>query len=54
MGPKLTRNAILKNEGAFWDTVLHGRGPMPAWGDALSDQEIADVHAWLLSLSAEF
>jgi mono/diheme cytochrome c family protein len=54
MGPKLARNAVLKNEGAFWDTVLHGRGPMPAWDGALSDQEIADVHAWLLSLSAEF
>ena len=54
MGPKLTRNTILKNEGAFWDTVLHGRGPMPAWDGALSDQDIADVHAWLLALSPEF
>jgi mono/diheme cytochrome c family protein len=53
-GPKLARNAILKNEGAFWETVLHGRGPMPAWGGVLSDQDIADVHAWLLGLSAEF
>ncbi len=54
MGPKLVRNTILKNEGAFWDTVLHGRGPMPAWDGALSDQDIADVHAWLLTLSPEF
>ncbi len=54
MGPKLARNTILKNEGAFWDTVLHGRGPMPAWDGALSDQDIADVHAWLLALSPEF
>jgi mono/diheme cytochrome c family protein len=54
MGPKLARNAILKNEGAFWDTVLHGRGPMPAWGGALSDQDIADIHAWLLGLNSEF
>jgi cytochrome c oxidase cbb3-type subunit 3 len=54
MGPKLARNAILKNEGVFWDTVLHGRGPMPAWDGALSDQDIADVHAWLLALSPEF
>ena len=50
MGPKLARNAILKNESAFWDTVLHGRGPMPAWRGALSDQDIADVHAWLTAL----
>jgi cytochrome c oxidase cbb3-type subunit 3 len=51
MGPTLARNAILKNESAFWDTVLHGRGPMPAWRGALSDQDIADIHAWLLGLS---
>jgi cytochrome c oxidase cbb3-type subunit 3 len=46
-GPKLANNRILKNEGAFWETVLHGRGPMPAWGPVLSHQEIADIHAWL-------
>ncbi|MCW5794600.1 MAG: c-type cytochrome [Nitrospira sp.] len=46
-GPKLARNKILKNEGVFWETVLHGRGPMPAWGAVLSQQEIADIHAWL-------
>lgn len=54
VGPKLARNAILKSEGAFWETVLHGRGPMPAWGGALSEQDIADIHAWLLGLSSEF
>lgn len=47
MGPKLARNLILKNDGAFWETVLHGRGPMPAWGAVLSHQDIADIHAWL-------
>lgn len=47
MGPKLARNPILKHEDLFWDTVLHGRGPMPAWGSALSLQDIADIHAWL-------
>lgn len=46
-GPKLARNMILKNEGAFWETVLHGRGPMPGWGAVLSHQDIADIHAWL-------
>ena len=49
VGPKLARNMILKNEGAFWETVLHGRGPMPAWGSVLSHQDIADIHAWLAS-----
>jgi len=47
VGPKLAHNMILKNEGAFWETVLHGRGPMPAWGAVLSHQDIADIHAWL-------
>lgn len=47
VGPKLARNTILKNEGVFWETVLHGRGPMPAWGAVLSHQDIADIHAWL-------
>lgn len=46
-GPKLARSTILKNEGAFWDTVLNGRGPMPPWSAVLSHQEIADIHAWL-------
>lgn len=49
MGPKLAKNPILKHEDQFWDTVLHGRGPMPAWGAALSRQDIADIHAWLLT-----
>ena len=49
MGPKLVKNPILKHENLFWDTVLHGRGPMPAWSSALSHQDIADIYAWLLT-----
>lgn len=49
MGPKLAKNPILQHEDQFWDTVLHGRGPMPAWGSVLSQQDIADIHAWLLT-----
>lgn len=49
MGPKLAKNPILKHEDLFWETVLHGRGPMPAWGTVLSQQDIADIHAWLLA-----
>ena len=49
VGPKLSKNPILRHEDLFWETVLHGRGPMPAWGSILSEQEIADIHAWLLS-----
>jgi cytochrome c oxidase cbb3-type subunit 3 len=47
MGPKLVKNPILKHEDLFRDTVLHGRGPMPAWGSVLNPQDIADIHAWL-------
>jgi cytochrome c oxidase cbb3-type subunit III len=49
VGPKLSKNPILTHEDLFWETVLHGRGPMPAWGSILSEQDIADIHAWLLS-----
>jgi cytochrome c oxidase cbb3-type subunit 3 len=49
IGPKLAKSPILKHEDLFWDTVLHGRGPMPAWGSILSEQDIADIHAWLLT-----
>lgn len=47
MGPKLAKNPILKHEDQFWETVLHGRGLMPAWGSVLSHQDIADILAWL-------
>ena len=49
VGPKLSSNPILKQQERFLETVLHGRGPMPAWGSILSQQDIADIHAWLLS-----
>jgi cytochrome c oxidase cbb3-type subunit 3 len=48
-GPKLAKNPILKHEDLFWETVLHGRGPMPAWGSVLSHQDVADIHAWLMT-----
>lgn len=48
-GPKLAKNPILKHEDLFLETVLHGRGAMPAWESALSHQDIADIHAWLLT-----
>ena len=49
VGPKLSGNTILKQQERFLETVLHGRGPMPAWGSILREQDIADIHAWLLS-----
>jgi len=49
-GPKLAGNSILGEDERFWDTVVHGRGAMPAWGTALKPQEIADIQAWLRAL----
>lgn len=49
-GPKLAGNPILGEDERFWDTVVRGRGAMPAWGTALKPQEIADIQAWLRSL----
>ncbi len=49
-GPKLSNNPILSEVDRFWDTVLHGRGAMPAWGAILKTQEIADIHAWLQTI----
>ena len=50
VGPRLAGNPILGDEDHFWETVLHGRGAMPAWESALSVQEIADVRAWLQTI----
>ncbi len=50
VGPKLAGNPILNRDEAFQETVMRGRGAMPAWGAILKPQEIADVHAWLKSL----
>lgn len=50
-GPKLSGNPILREGDRFWETVLHGRGAMPAWAALLKPQDIADIHAWLQTLS---
>lgn len=49
-GPKLAGNPVLDAEASFWETVLYGRGPMPAWEHTLSRQDIADIRAWLKTL----
>jgi hypothetical protein len=35
---------------AFWKTVLEGRHMMPPLKDALTEQQIADIQAWLKTL----
>lgn len=49
MGPKLAKSSMLEQEELFQRTVLQGRDPMPAWGAVLSRQDVADIHAWLLT-----
>jgi mono/diheme cytochrome c family protein len=43
------RILFLKLDVLFRETVLYGRGPMPAWSSVLSERDIADVHEWLLT-----
>ncbi len=50
IGPRLVGNPILSNDKAFWSTVLEGRHMMPPLKDALTEQQIADIQAWLKTL----
>lgn len=51
VGPKLARNPILNQADRFRTTVSQGRGAMPPWGAVLQPQDIADIHAWLVTLA---
>jgi mono/diheme cytochrome c family protein len=46
-GPNLVGHA---DPEGFVTQVIDGGETMPPFGDALSDQEIADIHAWIESL----
>ena len=45
-GPNLL-SEVGEEQAEFVDTIIGGEDVMPAFGDTLSDQEIADVLAWL-------
>jgi len=47
IGPRLAGNPLLSNEQVFWKTVSEGRHVMPPLKDALTEQQIADIQAWL-------
>jgi cytochrome c oxidase cbb3-type subunit III len=51
IGPRLAGNPVLKNEQAFWKIVYEGRHVMPPLKDAVSEQQLADILAWLKTLS---
>lgn len=50
IGPRLASNPVLSNEQAFWKIVLEGRHIMPPLKGSLTEQQIADVRAWLKTL----
>lgn len=50
IGPRLAGNPVLSNEQAFWKTVHEGRHVMPPLRGALTEQQIADIRAWLKTL----
>src|SRR5512142_3230143 len=50
IGPRLTGNPVLSNEPAFWKTVYEGRHVMPPLKDAVTEQQMADIKAWLQTL----
>ena len=47
IGPRLAGNPVLLNEQTFWKTVFEGRHVMPPLKGALTEQQIADIQAWL-------
>jgi mono/diheme cytochrome c family protein len=50
IGPRLAGNAILADDQAFRKTVHEGRHMMPPLKDALTEEHIADILAWLRTL----
>lgn len=50
IGPRLAGNPVLSNEQAFWKVVYEGRHVMPPLKDAITEQQMADIRAWLKTL----
>jgi cytochrome c551 len=50
VGPRLAGNPVLSNEQVFWKIVSEGRHVMPPLKGALTEQQIADIQAWLKTL----
>ena len=50
IGPRLAGNPVLLNEQAFWKIVLEGRHVMPPVKGVLTEEQIADIKAWLKTL----
>jgi mono/diheme cytochrome c family protein len=50
VGPRLAANPILLDDQAFWKIVNQGRHVMPPLNGNVSDQQIADIRAWLRTI----
>jgi mono/diheme cytochrome c family protein len=48
--PRLAANPILLDDQAFWKIVNQGLHVMPALNGNVSDQQIADIRAWLMTI----
>ncbi len=50
IGPPLANNPVLSNDQAFWKIVYEGRHVMPPLKGAVTEQQMADIRAWLRTL----
>ena len=50
IGPRLAGNPVISNDEAFWKVVHEGRHVMPPLEGVVTDQQLADIRAWLKSL----
>ena len=50
LAPRLAGNPVLSNEQAFWKVVYEGQHVMPPLKGAITEQQMADIQAWLKTL----
>lgn len=50
IGPRLAGNPVLSKEKTFWTVVYEGQHVMPPLKGAVTEQQMADIRAWLLTL----
>lgn len=50
IGPRLAGNPILSNDQAFGKIVYEGRHVMPPLKGVVTEQQMADIRAWLKTL----
>lgn len=50
IGPRLAGNPVLSKEKIFWTVVYEGQHAMPPLEGTVTEQQMADIRAWLLTL----